>query len=132
MIDYAAHLLTLAKKHGVDVAVNQVNLHDSHAHPLDNAICIAPVKCEASYAVNMHELGHCVDPDGRLEQRTYEATIRSEEAAWRWAQANTPDWTPTMEHIRQVCLGTYTRERWEKRRRQIDIVERFLKEMEAA
>lgn len=93
-------------------------------HVVENrTIVIAPVTCEATYAVAMHELGHCIHPTGRvrdtegsLKTRTTNeiATLRDmhlllleETSAWDWAQTNALDWTTAMQQVKTIALGSY-------------------------
>jgi hypothetical protein len=66
---------------------------------------------DTSYAVAMHELGHCLAPGGHyamdINRLTPRVSLDQEEAAWDWAYRNALDWTPAMEQVRTWALSTY-------------------------
>lgn len=86
-------------------------------------IRIAPVIDESTYAVALHELGHCLAPLGRVHHiagsrafvRTgLPATLRdarllfdAERSAWDWARHYALEWTPLMEHIELLGMQSY-------------------------
>lgn len=85
-------------------------------------IRIYPVIDESTYAVALHELGHCCDPVGMLAtegsqtlRRTNQmGTIRdvklrleSERAAWVWARHYALIWTPLMQTVEDFSLRSY-------------------------
>lgn len=101
-------------------------------HERNQTIMIAPVTCEATYAVALHELGHCLHPTGRVTESMGSRTMRTtgaiatlsdmrhqlleETSAWEWAEANALDWTPTMQQVKALALGSY-----EKHARQLGL-----------
>jgi hypothetical protein len=86
-------------------------------------ILIAPVIDETTYAVALHELGHCLSPLGRLRNaagsRTWRTTgqlaslrdmrlqLEEERAAWAWARHYALEWTDLMTTIESFGLKTY-------------------------
>src|SRR5262245_21957283 len=45
-------------------------------HDRNQTVMIAPVTCEATYAVALHELGHCLHPTGRVRESHGSRTTR--------------------------------------------------------
>lgn len=87
-------------------------------------IKIAPVIDESTYAVGLHELGHCLSPTGMLHaemSNTMRTTqqfssvrdvmlkLEEERAAWRWAQHYALEWTPLMTYVKVLSLDSYER-----------------------
>lgn len=79
-------------------------------------VVIAPVFDETTYAVALHELGHCLAPNGvrpekaklsPAEELFWQMALGEEEAAWAWAQHMALEWTGPMESVRVWALGTY-------------------------
>jgi hypothetical protein len=85
-------------------------------------IDIAPVTDEATYAVALHELGHCLHPLGMLHTqgskmmrrfnqlatfRDVRLKLESERAAWEWAHHYALEWTDTMAYVERVGLQSY-------------------------
>lgn len=124
--------LDLCEKHKVMVAYNPL------MHPLSSSAIIPPqgeriiecfpVICEQTFAIAMHELGHCVSSKGTnnafrtslsteqfLQMREegdpalYAVLIEEEEAAWQWAKENSPFWTPAMDEVVEFGMGSYKR-----------------------
>lgn len=88
------------------------------------AIRIAPIIDETTYVVALHELGHCLAPLGFLHlemSKTFRMTnqlattrdvllqLEAEYAAWDWAQHHALEWTPVMEYVKRMTLGSYQR-----------------------
>lgn len=87
------------------------------------SVRVAPVTCEATYAIALHELGHCLHPTGRVNDSMGSRTMRrtgqvatladmrhqllEETSAWQWAITNALEWTPTMQQVMDLALGTY-------------------------
>ncbi len=106
--------------------------HPLGRHDRNMLVVIAPVTCEATYAVALHELGHCLHPTGRVNESEGSRTMRrtgnvatlrdmrlqllEETSAWEWAEANALDWTPTMQQVKALALGSY-----EKHARQLGL-----------
>lgn len=61
-------------------------------------VTISPVVDEATFAVAMHELGHCAT--GHFDRK-----IEAERAAWAWAESNSPFWSATMESVKRAVMG---------------------------
>lgn len=115
----AEHFLNLARWNGIRLNLTNGSLDTSHAHPTVGSICMPPIVCEVGYAVAMHELGHCLAPHAGGDPAVGFAECRlQEELAWIWAETHAKIWTPTMEHVKQVCLATYTEVAWQRREAQ--------------
>lgn len=98
-----------------------------------NIVQIHPVVDETTYAIALHELGHCVHALGCLTgERRMSLRITMEEAAWEWARYYSLIWTTAMEQVERFGLGSYRekerREREEAERRSKD-VKRFIKKV---
>ncbi len=92
---------------------------------VQKVIVISPVIDETTYAVALHELGHCIDPvascrydqgSAQLRQSDRLSTRRDvllqleeERAAWRWAKHAALEWTPPMQQVAVWSLGAYKR-----------------------
>lgn len=97
--------------------------HPLGRHMVNQTIMIAPVVDETTYAIALHEMGHCLHPTGRVTEfegskvmraRNEVATLRDmrlqlleEESAWEWAEANALRWTPDMQAVKDRALGSY-------------------------
>lgn len=122
----AAHARELAMTFGIHVRIDATLApDDAGAGTLRSALpkaerrrCVKykPITDETSYAVAMHELGHCLAPDGMLdyEHRLFRMTladarlqVHEEEAAWAWAQYYALQWTPLMNAVKEQALDTY-------------------------
>lgn len=80
---------------------------------------------ETTYAVAMHELGHCLHPLGFVDKeqgsprylttgqpstlRDARLRVEAERGAWDWARANALEWTGPMQLVQDSCLGQYER-----------------------
>lgn len=78
-------------------------------------IC-SPVVDEASFAIAMHELGHCVAAPGprgpwslELLDQSSPGRLVVEIAAWDWAKSNSPGWTGDMQRVELDNLQSYQR-----------------------
>ena len=89
---------------------------DSHLPLVQRRKCarFRSVTDETSYAVALHELGHCVAPMGQLEfdrdlicLRNARLQIEEERAAWEWARHMALDWTVAMDQVRLHSLKSY-------------------------
>jgi hypothetical protein len=92
-------------------------------HQNPHSIRIAPVTDATSYAVALHELGHCVHPTGRVNDSQGSRTMRTtnnvgtladmrfqlleEHSAWEWAEAMSLEWTPEMQTVKDEALASY-------------------------
>lgn len=72
-------------------------------------VIIHPVVDETSYAVAMHELGHCLHPNGLIDA-TGTHKMLQEESAWEWAEYASLDWTVAMEQVKKHGLESYRRD----------------------
>lgn len=69
----------------------------------------APIVCEVTYIIALHEMGHLTQPGGVLthEDRSVGLKLHEEETAWAWARYQALDWTNAMEHTMIHALGSY-------------------------
>lgn len=118
------HVLELAAAFNVEVILDPRLPPDAAGageHPITGRryIMIAGVTDECTYAVALHELGHCVSPTGILrtskerEQftiRTIKLRLEEEIGAWQWAKRHALEWTPAMVNVRKMTFGTYLKE----------------------
>lgn len=88
-------------------------------------VAIKPITDETSYAVALHEIGHCAAPCGFIPgaNENIFLSLQQEQAAWEWARHYALDWTVGMEQVANYGLGTYEkdaqRERDAKVRREV-------------
>jgi len=94
-------------------------------HERDSAIIIAPVTDETTYAVALHEIGHCLHPLGRVHhiqgstrfRRTGQYStledvrllLLAERSAWEWARQHALEWTPVMDYVEQLSTDSYVK-----------------------
>ena len=130
---YAKHVIDLGHAFHViiqwiidpDAAAAGTALDDRHLpHAQRRAIVnIPPVVDETTYAVALHELGHCIAPCGtltsteashRMIKQRQPTTLRDvklrldeEWAAWEWARAYALEWTPAMVAIERSSISSY-------------------------
>lgn len=73
-------------------------------------VCIPCVRCEATYAVALHELGHAIAPNGMLggkQQNNIRLMLVEEEAAWEWAYHQALIWSDAMQKVRDFGMSSY-------------------------
>lgn len=96
---------------------------DVHHSQRERCISIAPVIDETTYAVALHELGHCLHPMGMVSLTHGSLTMRKtkqcstladvrleleeERAAWEWAHQYALEWTPSMTAVERLSYNTY-------------------------
>lgn len=128
---YARHIQELAAAFRVLVQVQDMDPGDAGAghlrdNPAQKCIRIAPVTDETTYAVALHELGHCLHPLGQIKTVEGSQTMRmthriatlrdvrlqltEEEAAWEWAHHYALEWTEVMTRVERMAIETYRRE----------------------
>jgi hypothetical protein len=133
----AQHVVELAQAFGVMLQVTHSLLpheagagypkEDKHLPPPQRRklVLIAPVRDETTYAVALHELGHCLHPlgscgstEGSLEMRLTNrySTLRDirlqlleEESAWEWARHYALEWTDVMTYVQTISTESYRR-----------------------
>lgn len=121
--DLRKHVYELATAFGVVVVeIEEVPRHGSIAlvDPTRKAtpsIVLSPIVDESSYCVALHELGHCIAPNGIIQDANERPRLRlyQEESAWEWAMHYALDWTPSMQHTMMLCIGSYQRAAAEQR-----------------
>jgi len=69
-------------------------------------VVVAPITDESTYAIALHEVGHCVAPWGGLHGSP---TLQreAEDAAWAWAKHYAMEWTPLMEQVATWARRSY-------------------------
>lgn len=103
-------------------------------------VFVKPITDETLYAVAMHELGHCIAPNGNIQGPDRpRLKVLMETVAWEWAEHHALDWTIAMQHVKAFALGTYVEgQRREERAKVLDeqqkeiradAVKRFLKKV---
>lgn len=96
--------------------------HRRHDHS-QKCIRIAPVIDDTTYAVALHEIGHCVSPLGMMTESEGSATMRlthncatlrdvrlqleEEYAAWGWAHYYALEWNDLMTTVETYAVNTY-------------------------
>ncbi len=107
------HAKALAKAFDVILIEDSHLTDNSYAQRLFADINIAhvmPIKCETTYAIALHEMGHLVHPTGMLTGSVgQEHDLLHERSAWEWAEYYALDWSPAMEQIKELGLGSYSR-----------------------
>lgn len=132
-IDYRTHVEELAQQIKATIYECRVCPPDhAHADRLTRECHVPPIANEAAYAIALHELGHLAnDPIPPthpalvstsiggliteldrvfrmlMESKAPEHIIQTEIEAWQWAKDHALDWSPTMDHIRAVCMASY-------------------------
>lgn len=118
------HVLALGDAFGVTVHEAK-EVGTGFAMAQKNIVVIAAVTDDVSYAIALHELGHCLHPLGhvhRLEgsldfRRTGQpSTLRdvslklvAERAAWEWARQFALEWNEQMDFIERHALASYVK-----------------------
>jgi hypothetical protein len=93
-------------------------------------VLLPRVQDETTYAVALHELGHCLHPLGRVHRIEGSAHFRAtgqyssfndlrllllaERSAWEWAHHYALEWTPVMTYVEDWALSEYKRMAREK------------------
>lgn len=98
----------------------QIALQPGH-DPIAKAVFVRTIFDETTYAVALHELGHCLSPMGARPLAKqglspdmvefWNVTISEEEAAWDWAQHYALEWTGPMQGVKDWALQTYRADR---------------------
>lgn len=94
------HVMSIAEERGVQIEWRN-NYRAWSVRGMD-LVSIPAIKGPISYAVALHELGHCL---GRYQAS--QSTVIRERWAWDWAKRNAIVWTPRMERYVQACLRWY-------------------------
>lgn len=124
------HVRDLCRAFNVELVVKKkMAPHEAHTGRIRlpmgvvDFICIAPVTEEATYAVALHELGHRLSPLGSMKthqgslafrqtgrfstRRDVLLEVEEETAAWEWAEHYALEWTPVMDYVKNISLGSY-------------------------
>jgi hypothetical protein len=99
----ALHIDELAAQLGVTIDYTYKGSSGGRAWATAKRIRIRPVKSSITYAVALHELGHCAI--GRISPRV--GRLSEEGAAWKWAMHNANDWTDAMDDKMIKSLESY-------------------------
>lgn len=130
-VRYARHIRALCRAFGVRLRIERgMNPTAAGAgfatiagvKTMTPAIIIAPVIDETTYAVALHELGHCLSPTGMLHdqgsrgwrktnqlmcKRDVRLKMLEEQSAWEWAHHYALEWTDAMTFVEQLSLNSY-------------------------
>tara|TARA_Y100001938_G_scaffold145533_1_gene222394 strand:+ start:1534 stop:1938 length:405 start_codon:yes stop_codon:yes gene_type:complete len=96
-----AHIERIANDNGIKIIPSKSNR--GWACKEENYIEIPAVKSPTTYALALHELGHC------LGKRQSETRLKSEIGAWEWALENAFFWKPSMTKKMRRGLESYVR-----------------------
>lgn len=98
---FKAHVDQIAKENGIIVlaVLAYEDRWKAFAVPPAKFIQVAEVVDEETYAIAMHELGHC------LARQYSTVTIVSERAAWAWAESKMFWKSPAMEAVKARAMG---------------------------
>ncbi len=108
--ELAQHARQLAQAFGVLLVESQDILTEHSAVVNGKLVVTGIIKDELTYAVALHEIGHCVAPLGAIQRNvppTAAQALEQEYEAWRWAEHYALDWSPTMQHAKQFGLNGY-------------------------
>lgn len=128
--NYVDHVFALARAFNVRVVMKLDLSPDAAGAGIINNnidrkfILIAPIIDETTYAVALHELGHCVHPTGMLYTemsnrmkttnkydtlRDVRLQLEEERAAWEWAEHYALEWTVAMEQVKKISVEAYAK-----------------------
>lgn len=111
--EMAAHIDALADELGVDVDYGYAGGKGGAANARQMRIRIRPVKSAITYAIALHELGHCAV--GKISPKV--GRLAEEGAAWKWAMDNSREWTETMDRKARKSVTSYVVSyRWREKR----------------
>jgi len=96
-----AHITKIANENGIKIIASKGNR--GWACKEKKYIEIPTVKSPTTYALALHELGHC------LGKRQSETRLKSEIGAWEWAVKNALLWKPSMTKKMRRGLDSYVR-----------------------
>ena len=103
--EMAAHIDQLAADLEVEVDYSYAGGKGGVAYAREKRIRIRPVKSSVTYAIALHELGHCAV--GMISPKV--GRLSEEGAAWKWAMDNANDWTDTMDRKARRSVTNYVR-----------------------
>jgi len=114
---YQQHAHELASAFGVTLLFDPTLEHEcAWSNPPQMMVVARPVADDTTYAVVLHEIGHCVAPFGTLHREKKAARNKrefvnlhlvEEESAWAWAEHYALEWTAGMEAVKEFGLQTY-------------------------
>ena len=96
-----AHIERIANDNGIKIIASKSNR--GWACREEKYIEIPAVKSPTTYALALHELGHC------LSKRQSDTRLLSEIGAWEWAVENAFFWKPSMTKKMRRGLESYVR-----------------------
>lgn len=86
-------------------------------------ITIAPIRDEATYAIALHEMGHCASPTGSMRSKDNAESktlmLLEEESAWEWAKRYAIVWTITMQQVELQAMTSYRQSLEDEQKEQI-------------
>lgn len=122
---FAKHITDLAAAFHVRLLISQHVDHcgASRDDAGRNRVLIMPVTCEVTYAIALHELGHCCSALGMVTnteaspryrmlrryatKRDVKLQLLEEQAAWEWARHYALEWTDVMASVERMAYDTY-------------------------
>lgn len=120
---FGVHLLVRPEMRPDEAAAGTLRADNDLPVAQRRCIRIVPVIDESTYAVALHELGHCLSPMGSVNTTEGSRTMREtnrvstlrdvrlqleeEHAAWAWAQSYALEWTPLMQYVQDIALASY-------------------------
>jgi hypothetical protein len=100
------HVERLIEEHGI-VYRPIKGIRQSRCFPWSGSekpvVQFVPVRCQRTYAVALHELGHA-----RGAKQWHVDDVVRERDAWDWARDNAIIWTPAMERLAAACMRRAT------------------------
>ena len=109
----AAHVTELTSQLGIAVDYTYKGNCGGRAWARSKCIWIRPVKSSITYAVALHEIGHCAV--GKIAPKV--GRLSEEGAAWQWAMRNANDWTDAMDNKMVKSLESYVNNYQSRERR---------------
>ena len=97
-MNYAAHIDSLLAEHGIEAEWRDRTAPRSWRRT--RRVRLERVVGASSYAIALHEIGHIVGPQSG-------ARLNQEAQAWRWAEANSLEWTEGMARLAARIIDTY-------------------------
>jgi hypothetical protein len=95
-----AHIMGLIEEYGLIYSLVPIKAAQA-SYELEE-VWIPPIKSSGSYAVALHEIGHC-----RGSHRASRVRMVRERNAWAWAKSHALIWTEAMERHRVASLAWY-------------------------
>jgi hypothetical protein len=109
-----SHIQQLAKQYDISVSYVCAPATNAYALRAERAIEVPPVVNGATYAVSLHEIGHCARPCEKSHRPVklgsgHPACVACELAAWQFATDTAIVWTTSMHQRMVLSLQSYAR-----------------------